>query len=93
MKTEEEYKAEVLQLMRDLYPTLKGEEKERAEYLFPELKENGDERTKNEIIAFVEQSIHRGGGTIPSHPYCRRCLDRAKMQLLDNLCETTKKRK
>ena len=28
---------------------------------------------------------------IPSHPYCRRCLDRAKMQLLDNLCETTKK--
>ena len=43
MKTEEEYKAEVLQLMRDLYPTLEGEEKERAERLFPELKECEDE--------------------------------------------------
>jgi len=33
------------------------------ENIFPELKESEDERIKNEIIAFVEQSIHRGGGT------------------------------
>ena len=31
------------------------------EYYFPELKES--ERVRNEIIAFVEQAIHRGGGT------------------------------
>lgn len=31
--------------------------------IFPELKESDDERIRNEIIAFVEQSIHRGGGT------------------------------
>ena len=31
--------------------------------LLPELKESEDERIKNEIIAFIEQSIHRGGGT------------------------------
>ena len=31
--------------------------------LFPELAESEDERTRNEIIAFVVQSIHRGGGT------------------------------
>lgn len=55
MKTEEEYKAEVLQLMRDLYPTLKGEEKERAERLFPELKENEDERTW--LIEFIQEEI------------------------------------
>ena len=34
-----------------------------VEYIFPELAESEDERIKNEIIAFVEQSIHRGGGT------------------------------
>ena len=28
-----------------------------------ELKESEDERIRNEIIAFVEQAIHRGGGT------------------------------
>ena len=32
------------------------------EYIFPELKES-EERTKYEIIAFIEQAIHRGGGT------------------------------
>jgi hypothetical protein len=52
MKTEEEYNAEVLQLMRDLYPTLKGEEKERAERLFPELKES-EEYVR--IDAFIEK--------------------------------------
>lgn len=31
--------------------------------IFPELKMSDDERIKAEIIAFVEQSIHRGGGT------------------------------
>lgn len=31
--------------------------------IVPELGESEDERTMNEIIAFVEQSIHRGGGT------------------------------
>ncbi|MBO6273829.1 hypothetical protein J6O48_13815 [bacterium] len=33
------------------------------ERMFPELQESEDERIKNEIIDFVEQSIHRGGGT------------------------------
>ena len=33
------------------------------ESVFPELRESEGERIKNEIIAFVEQSIHRGGGT------------------------------
>ncbi len=37
--------------------------KEVVEHLFPELKESEDDRIRNEIIAFVEQSIHRGGGT------------------------------
>lgn len=55
MKTEEEYKAEVLQLMRDLYPTLKGEEKERAERLFPELKESEDEVAW--LIKFIQEEI------------------------------------
>lgn len=31
--------------------------------LFPELKESEDEKIRYEIIAFLEQSIHRGGGT------------------------------
>ena len=31
--------------------------------VIPEVAENDDERTRNEIIAFVETSIHRGGGT------------------------------
>lgn len=54
MKTEEEYNAEVLQLMRDLYPTLKGEEKERAERLFPELKESEDERIRKSLIDMLK---------------------------------------
>lgn len=54
MKTEEEYKAEVLQLMRDVYPTLEGERKERAEYLFPELKESEDERIRKNLITFFK---------------------------------------
>lgn len=37
--------------------------KSAIERIFPELYVNEDERIKNEIIAFVEQSIHRGGGT------------------------------
>lgn len=37
--------------------------KTAIERIFPELRESEDERTRNEIIAFVEQSIHRGGGT------------------------------
>lgn len=64
MKTEEEYKAEVLQLMRnievlqlmrDLYPTLKGEEKERAERLFPELKESEDEKIRKSLIGHLKE--------------------------------------
>ena len=39
------------------------EELKTIEKAFPELKESEDERIRNEIIAFVEQSIHRGGGT------------------------------
>ena len=34
--------------------------------IFPELAESEDERIRNEIIAFVVQSIHRGGGTLIS---------------------------
>lgn len=64
MKTEEEYKAEVLQLMRDLYPTLKGEEKERAECLFPELKEKEDERIREELILLFQDCIDN-----INHPY------------------------
>jgi len=60
MKTEEEYKAEVLQLMCDLYPTLKGEEKERAERLFPELKESEDERIRKWLIGYFNQYIIDG---------------------------------
>lgn len=41
----------------------KAKENKPLEEIFPELKESEDERIKNEIIAFVEQSIHRGGGT------------------------------
>lgn len=37
--------------------------KQRLLSIFPELKKNEDEMVKNEIIAFIEQSIHRGGGT------------------------------
>lgn len=33
------------------------------EYEYPELIESEDEKTRYEIIGFVEQSIHRGGGT------------------------------
>lgn len=33
------------------------------ETIFPELRESEDEMTRNEIIAFIEQAIHRGGGT------------------------------
>ena len=33
------------------------------EHILPELRESEDERVRNEIIAFVEQAIHRGGGT------------------------------
>lgn len=32
--------------------------------LIPELKESEDNEIRNEIIAFVEQAIHRGGGTL-----------------------------
>ena len=32
--------------------------------VFPELKESEEERIRNEIIAFIEQAIHSGGGTI-----------------------------
>ena len=42
---------------------LAGSRKEMMEYIFPELRESDDERTRNEIIAFIEQAIHRGGGT------------------------------
>lgn len=35
----------------------------KLEKMFPELKESEDERIKYEIIGFVVQSIHRGGGT------------------------------
>lgn len=41
----------------------KAKENKPLEEIFPELKESEDEKIKNEIIAFVEQSIHRGGGT------------------------------
>jgi len=37
--------------------------KDSFEAVFPELKESEDERTRNELIAFIEQAIHRGGGT------------------------------
>ena len=57
MKTEEEYKAEVLQLIRDLYPTLKGEERKRAEHLFPELIESEDEKIRKDIIVYLQYSM------------------------------------
>ena len=34
-----------------------------ADEIFSGFRESEDERIKNEIIAFIEQSIHRGGGT------------------------------
>lgn len=37
--------------------------KQKLQRVFPELKESEDERIKYEIVAFIEQSIHRGGGT------------------------------
>lgn len=74
MKTEEEYKAEVLQLMRDLYPTLKGEEKERAERLFPELKESEDEKVW--LIKFIQEEIDCLRFDI------RGCEDRTKLENL-----------
>lgn len=51
---------EALERARELSKTVTGA---NYEYIFPELKDDKDDRTKNEIIAFVEQSIHRGGGT------------------------------
>lgn len=55
------YKENVIALLNS--QELSKEQKEKLEKIFPELNESEDERTKNEIIAFVEQSIHRGGGT------------------------------
>ena len=60
MKTEEEYNAEVLQLMRDLYPTLKGEERERAERLFPELKESEEER----VLKIIKETLKSYNGGV-----------------------------
>lgn len=38
-------------------------EKRKLESVFPELAQSEDEMIRKEIIAFIEQSIHRGGGT------------------------------
>ena len=65
MKTEEEYKAEVLRLMRDLYPTLKGEERERAERLFPELKENKDEKIRKHLIRHFQHKTKQEWNGMP----------------------------
>ena len=59
-KYEEKYK-QALKNARDFHNS--GSTKSILENIFPELNESEDEITKNEIIAFVEQSIHRGGGT------------------------------
>lgn len=37
--------------------------KQKLKRVFPELEESEDVRIKYEIVAFIEQSIHRGGGT------------------------------
>lgn len=70
LSVEEKAKAydEAIEKLRSLYDNYDTvstliDVKEELGHIFPELKENEDERTKNEIIAFVEQSIHRGGGT------------------------------
>ena len=60
MDYERKYK-DALEKAKKLYE--QGTITESLSYVFPELKESEDERTRNEIIAFVEQSIHRGGGT------------------------------
>ena len=56
---------EKLRSLHDNYDTVSTliDIKEELEQIFPELAESEDERVRNEIIAFVEQSIHRGGGT------------------------------
>ena len=43
--------------------SLPKETMEILEAVAPELRESENERTRNEIIAFIEQAIHRGGGT------------------------------
>jgi len=62
MDYEKRYK-EACKLLRELYPIMNDYTKKKIDDIVPELKESEDERIKNEIIAFVEQSIHRGGGT------------------------------
>ena len=58
MDYEQKYK-EALGWMRDIYPTLKGAEKEDAEHYFPELAESDDERIRKRIIGHLE-SIKMG---------------------------------
>lgn len=57
---------EAIDIVRKNYPHVEvsGSQFETAlRNLIPELRESEDERTRNEIIAFIEQAIHSGGGT------------------------------
>ena len=64
MNYEQKYKEAVKKVKNTILSDLTRDSWVRAKIyeIFPELKESEDERIKNEIIAFVEQSIHRGGG-------------------------------
>jgi len=63
MDTYEKKYKDSLALIVDCIPDEDGYVHVRPQDIFPELCESEDERIRNEIIAFVEQSIHRGGGT------------------------------
>lgn len=60
-------KKEAMKILKDFYDkSALFSVRTALDTVIPELKENKedeDERIKNEIIAFVEQAIHRGGGT------------------------------
>jgi len=62
MNYEKTYK-EAIESIKRIYEQADSFGKELMEKELHELRESEDERIKNEIIAFVEQSIHRGGGT------------------------------
>ncbi len=56
MDYERKYK-EALEWMRSLYSGLHGATKEDAEHYFPELKESEDEKTRKELIQFVQSRL------------------------------------
>ena len=48
----------ILEWMRELYPSLNGEDKEKAERYFPELKESGEEKIRKIITLCLEECVH-----------------------------------